>query len=115
MGSRAAAQALVPGRVVLLSNAASGLPELAALCGAPHAPPSRGIQLGSAAGPAGANLFLCPLFLHCLSLRWPVLCRMLPQCAGLACVACCLSALPLCASHAVLRPTQRQAAKFLPC
>ena len=55
MGSRAAGQALVPGRVVLLADAASGLPELAAICGAPHSAPSRGIQLGPAPAAAGAS------------------------------------------------------------
>jgi hypothetical protein len=40
---------------VLLADAASGLPELAAICGAPHAAPSRGIQLGPASALAGVN------------------------------------------------------------
>ena len=55
MGSRAAVQALVPGRVVLLTDAASGLPELAAICGAPPGNHSRGIQLGSASASAGVD------------------------------------------------------------
>ena len=75
MGSRAASQALVPGRVVLLTNPASGLPELAALCGAPHAAPSRGVQLGSAAAaPTGALPDLAPkasnLIMLVLALCW---------------------------------------------
>ena len=48
MGSRAAMQALVPGRVVLVTNRSTGLPELGAICGAP-ASPSKGIQLGDTA------------------------------------------------------------------
>ncbi len=54
MGSRAAMQALVPGRVVLVTNSSSGLPELGAICGAP-ATASKGIQLGPAAN-SGACL-----------------------------------------------------------
>ncbi len=46
MGSRAASQALVPGRVVLVTNRSTGLPELGAVCGAP-ASASKGIQLGN--------------------------------------------------------------------
>lgn len=48
MGSRAAMQALVPGRVVLVTNSSSGLSELGAICGSP-ASASKGIQLGPAA------------------------------------------------------------------
>ena len=80
MGTRAALQALVPGRVVLLADAASGLPELAVLCGAPHAAPSRGIQLGASAVPAGACKALLTARAPMLTpetvvgqpLRWPV-------------------------------------------
>lgn len=46
MGSRAAMQALVPGRVVLVTDRSTGLPELGAVCGAP-ASVSKGIQLGN--------------------------------------------------------------------
>jgi hypothetical protein len=68
MGSRNAMQALVPGRVVLVTNSSSGLPELGAICGAPAAA-SKGIQLGSAAS-SGACLSLVsckhpPLLLSC--------------------------------------------------
>jgi hypothetical protein len=48
MGSRAAMQALVPGRVVLVTDRSTGLPELGAVCGAP-ASVSKGIQLGNTA------------------------------------------------------------------
>ena len=48
MGSRAASQALVPGRVVLVTNRSTGLPELGAVCGTP-ASASKGIQLGNTA------------------------------------------------------------------
>ena len=51
MGSRAAAQALAPGRVVLMADSSSGLAELGVICGAVPAAKT-GIQLGnsSAAG-----------------------------------------------------------------
>ena len=53
MGSRAAAQALAPGRVVLMADSSSGLAELGVICGAVPAAKT-GIQLGnsSAAGDA---------------------------------------------------------------
>ncbi|CAL8471306.1 g10848 [Coccomyxa elongata] len=62
MGSRNAMQALVPGRVVLVTNSSSGLPELGAICGAPAAA-SKGIQLGSAAssGPQGKPYYVVTL------------------------------------------------------
>lgn len=52
MGTRAAAQALVPGRVVVIADSASGLAELGVICGALPAAKS-GIQLGNSAA-AGA-------------------------------------------------------------
>lgn len=52
MGTRAAAQALVPGRVVVIADSASGLAELGVICGAVPAAKS-GIQLGNSAA-AGA-------------------------------------------------------------
>ena len=53
MGSRAAAQALAPGRVLLMADSSSGLTELGVICGAVPAA-NTGIQLGisSAAGDA---------------------------------------------------------------
>ena len=46
MNSRAAAQALVPGRVVLIADRSSGLTELGVVCGSAPAAKT-GIQLGS--------------------------------------------------------------------
>ena len=46
MGSRAAAQALAPGRVVLMADSSSGLAELGVICGAVPAAKT-GIQLGN--------------------------------------------------------------------
>ena len=46
MGSRAAAQALAPGRAVLMADSSSGLAELGVICGAVPAAKT-GIQLGN--------------------------------------------------------------------
>lgn len=46
MNSRAAAQALVPGRVIMLADRSSGLTELGVVCGSVPAAKT-GIQLGS--------------------------------------------------------------------
>ena len=43
IGSRAAQQALVPGRLVLLTDSTSRLPELAVICGAPPSVSGRGL------------------------------------------------------------------------
>lgn len=56
MNSRAAAQALVPGRVVLIADRSSGLTELGAICGAVPAIKT-GIQLGGSTA-AGATRLL---------------------------------------------------------
>ena len=46
MNSRAAAQALVPGRVIMIADKSSGLTELGVICGSVPAAKT-GIQLGS--------------------------------------------------------------------
>ena len=53
MNSRAAAQALVPGRAVMIVDSSSGLTELGVICGAVPAAKT-GIQLGSS--PAASML-----------------------------------------------------------
>jgi hypothetical protein len=68
MGSRAAMQALVPGRVVLVTDASSGLSELGAVCRSPATCSSaaRGSQLWSfSSGGAGRPLSLLSVDPQC--------------------------------------------------
>ena len=58
MNSRAAAQALVPGRVVMIVDSSSGLTELGFICG-PVPTAKTGIQLGSSQAAGMLNDALC--------------------------------------------------------
>ena len=55
MGCRAAAQALAPGRAILMADSRSGLTELGVICGAVPAAKT-GIQLGNPSAAGGALL-----------------------------------------------------------
>jgi len=61
MNSRAAAQALVPGRVIMTADSSSGLTELGVVCGA--VPPAKaGIHLGSSTAAGMPCDALCRAF-----------------------------------------------------
>ncbi len=55
MNSRAAAQALVPGRVIMIADKSSGLTELGVICGAVPAAKT-GLQLGSSPAPGVSSV-----------------------------------------------------------
>lgn len=58
MGSRAAMQALVPGRVVLVTNPGTGLSELGIVCGSLGSGGGRGSALGVSTSSAGGQLLV---------------------------------------------------------
>ena len=70
MNSRAAAQALVPGRVIMLADKSSGLTELGVVCGSVPASKT-GIQLGSSPAAGVPDDLLCQSILSIESWELP--------------------------------------------
>ena len=73
MGSRAAQQALVPGRLVLVTDSRSRLPELAMICGSAPAASGRGLLQTSSTTGAVVSEIKCTTMTMDLSIDHPFL------------------------------------------